>query len=121
VSVAPLEAVSSLSSEQIVFTAKVDGDPVSVSFASQAKGEAEKVEEIAIPPKEIFIMRPDGQNLRRLTRYSDNITSATICPRGERIVFSKDWPNHSEIFMVDVDGMRHGQLTENNGNNSAPR
>ncbi len=117
----PLQGLTPLTTERIVFTAKVDGDPVTVKFASQREGEEAVMEEITIPPKDIFIMPPAGGNPRRLTYFRNDIGSAHICPRGQRVVFSMSWRGNTQIFIVDVDGTNYRQLTDSKAHNEAPR
>jgi Tol biopolymer transport system component len=82
---------------------------------------------------EIFTIRPDGRDLRRLTRSPGNDSHCTWSPDGEWIVFSstrrgfKDeviytWAPqpYGELFMMRYDGSRVRQLTDNKWEDAGP-
>ena len=70
---------------------------------------------------EIYVMAPEGGNLRRLTNNSDGDRDPVWSPDGKRIAFKSDrdghvnvhgWPNH-DIYVMDADGSNQQNLTNN--------
>ena len=90
---------------QITFVSKRDGNP------------------------EIYVMDINGGNQRRLTNHPDNDWSPSWSPDGNRIVFFSNrdghvhvihgWPAY-EIYVMDADGGKPQNLTNNPGNDRSP-
>ena len=81
-----------------------------IAFASNRDGD-----------NEIYVMDPDGGNLRRLTNNSDGDRDPVWSPDGKRIAFKSDrdghvnvhgWPTH-DIYVMDADGSNQQNLTNN--------
>ncbi len=82
---------------------------------------------------EIFTIRPDGKDLRRLTNTPGNDSHCTWSPDGEWIVFSStrmgfkdeaiytDSPQpYGELFVMRYDGTQVRQLTDNQWEDATP-
>lgn len=82
---------------------------------------------------EIFTIRPDGKNLRRLTNSPGNDSHCTWSPDGEWMVFSStrmgfkdeaiytDSPQpYGELFVMRYDGTGVRQLTDNQWEDATP-
>jgi Tol biopolymer transport system component len=82
---------------------------------------------------EIFSIRPDGKDLRRLTNSPGNDSHGGFSPDGERIVFTSarmgfkdeamysDTPQpYGEIFVMRYDGTQVHQLTDNQWEDGTP-
>jgi TolB protein len=82
---------------------------------------------------EIFTIRPDGKDVRRLTSSPGNDAHMTWSPDGERIVFASsrmgfkdealytDAPQpYGELFVMRYDGTDIQQLTDNQWEDSTP-
>jgi TolB protein len=69
---------------------------------------------------EIFLMNPDGTNVRQLTRGLPGIGgSVDWSPDGRSLLIYAGNPGDKNIFLVDVAGETAAQLT-NGGNNGSP-
>ena len=69
---------------------------------------------------QIFIMTPDGQNLRRLTTNGAYNVSPRWSPNGDRIVYARQTAEGFQIFAINPDGSGDAQLTFA-GSNEHPR
>jgi TolB protein len=71
---------------------------------------------------DIYIVRPDGTGLQKLTRHTGGNYSPAWSPDGKRIVFGSD-RKHSDlldIFVMNADGNRQTPLTKGTIDNSSP-
>ncbi len=69
---------------------------------------------------EIFTVRKDGRNLRRLTKNRAIDVSPTWSPDGGRIAFVSDRSGTPQIYVMDADGGNLRRLTFNGTYNTAP-
>lgn len=71
---------------------------------------------------EIYTMKPDGTNVRRLTNKAANYSSPSRSPDGNKIVFviTDSDGNNPQIYTMNADGSSRVQLTKNGSNNSDP-
>ena len=53
---------------------------------------------------EIFVMNPDGTEVRQLTDHDDGDYSPSWSPDGTRIAFSSNRYGGKEIFVMNADG-----------------
>jgi Tol biopolymer transport system component len=64
---------------------------------------------------EVYLMKPDGTNLRRLTDNQSGDGFAALSPDGKRIVFDSDrlsgQVNVSDLFLMNADGSEQTFLT----------
>lgn len=68
----------------------------------------------------IFVARPNGSDLRRLTGYRSLNTHPAWSPDGARIAFTSNRDGDSEIFVVDLDGSDPTQLTDDTSLDQTP-
>ena len=64
---------------------------------------------------EIYTARPDGSDLRRLTRNDDYDAEATVSPDGKRIVFTSTRDGDVELYTMNVDGTDVRRVTNRVG------
>ena len=69
---------------------------------------------------ELYIMDPDGTNLKRLTNSPEHDNSPKWSPDGRQIVFARDLQENSEIFIINADGSNEKRLTQTPGDDSHP-
>lgn len=62
---------------------------------------------------ELYIMRPDGRGVLRMTRNSWLDAGPAWSPDGRKIAFASDRSGAYEIWMMDADGTRSRRLTRN--------
>jgi len=67
---------------------------------------------------EIYTMKFDGTELRRITNNSEDDRQPNFSPNGKRIVFSRGAPSHpgQEIYVMNADGTGEVRLTDNDAN-----
>jgi len=66
---------------------------------------------------EIFVVDPDGRNLKQVTNFGKASFAPFFHPDGKRIIFcsnamSKD-PRNFDLYMINVDGTGLEQITHN--------
>jgi TolB protein len=64
---------------------------------------------------EIYTARPDGTDLRRLTRNDAYDAEATVSPDGRRIVFTSTRDGDLELYTMNVDGSQVQRVTHRVG------
>jgi Tol biopolymer transport system component len=69
---------------------------------------------------DIYLMDPDGQNLRRLTSSPGNEGEPAWTPDGARIVYTSAIGTNTQIAIMSVDGGDSRQLTTASGGNHSP-
>ena len=71
---------------------------------------------------ELFVMRPDGTAIRRVTANSVNDADARVSPDGSRIVFWREPAGEvdGEIYTMWSDGTHVRRLTENDDDDQYP-
>src|SRR5712692_4805210 len=84
--------------ELVVYVARADG---------QNTGEPE-------PTGDIYTMKPDGTNVRRLTTTGDNSFPAWSRD-GKRIAFDSLRSGNQQIWVMDADGSNPHQVSQNGG------
>jgi TolB protein len=80
-----------------------------IAFVSERDGNAE-----------IYTMRPDGSDLRRLTDNSAADTEPAWSPDGKGIAFVSDRDGQPEIYRMDRDGQNQRRLTHSTGFSVGP-
>lgn len=68
-----------------------------------------------LDPFEIYTARPDGSDLRRLTRNDAYDAEATVSPDGGRIVFTSTRDGDIELYTMNVDGSDVRRVTHRMG------
>lgn len=69
--------------------------------------------------QQIFVVRPDGTGLRRLTQEGDQNYLPAWSPDGRRLAFTSNRSGKSQIWVMDADGSNAIQLTTE-GDNAVP-
>ncbi len=60
---------------------------------------------------DIYVMRPDGSGLRRLTNGPGNNWSPDLSPDGRRVVFVSDRDRNKQLYLINIDGSGLTRLT----------
>lgn len=68
----------------------------------------------------LYLMDPDGGNLRRLTNEAGSDGDPAWTPDGKEIVFTSAREGATQIFSIRVDGTERHQLTTSGGGNQSP-
>jgi TolB protein len=68
----------------------------------------------------LYLIKPDGTGLRRLTRGDWIDTSPSWSPDGRRIVFMSDRSGNPQIYRMDIDGANLRRLTYDGTYNADP-
>src|ERR1051325_2818207 len=72
------------------------------------------------PSYEIFSARPDGSDLRKLTKSDGYDAEATISPNGKQIVFTSLRNGDLDVYTMDLDGNNVKRLTTELGYDGGP-
>ena len=64
---------------------------------------------------DIFTAKPDGSDIKRLTKTSGYDAEATVSPDGKKIVFTSERDGDLDIYSMDVDGKNVKRLTNEIG------
>jgi Tol biopolymer transport system component len=72
------------------------------------------------PSYDIFSARPDGSDLKQLTKTGGYDAEATISPNGKRIVFTSTRDGDLDIYTMDLDGKNVKRLTTDLGYDGGP-
>lgn len=73
-----------------------------------------------LDPYDIYIAKPDGSDLRRLTDYGVYTAEAVVSPDGRRIVFTSLKDGDLDIYTMNVDGTDIRRLTTTPGYDGGP-
>ena len=65
--------------------------------------------------RDLYLMRPDGTDVHRLTRHSGTFNFGAWSPDGRALVFESDRAGTWDIYAMDVDGSGIRQLTHHEG------
>ena len=69
---------------------------------------------------DLYVMDPDGQNLRRLTSGPSNEGEPAWTPDGTRIVYTVTSGTNTQVASIAADGTDNRQLTTASGGNHSP-
>jgi uncharacterized protein YjdB len=69
---------------------------------------------------DLYLVDPDGQNLRRLTSVPGNEGEPTWTPDGTRIIYTATSGTNTQIASMAMDGTDNRQLTTASGGNHSP-
>ncbi|MDL1894737.1 hypothetical protein FBQ82_00545 [Anaerolineae bacterium CFX7] len=95
---APQATVTPISVELIAFQSKMDS-----------------------PTFDLYTIKPDGTELRRLTDASGNDQFPSWSPDAKRIVFSSDRDGQNEIYVMNADGSNQQRLAPHSEEDLMPR
>lgn len=73
-----------------------------------------------LDPFDIYTARPDGSDLRRLTRFGVYTAEGVVSPDGSKIVFTSLKNGDLDIYVMNVDGSGLRQLTRQLGYDGGP-
>lgn len=69
---------------------------------------------------DIFMAKPDGSNLKKITNSYGYDAEATVSPKGDKIVFTSTRDGDPEIYVMDIDGSNQKRLTFEKGYDGGP-
>src|SRR4051794_2724000 len=69
---------------------------------------------------EIFAMKSDGTNQKRLTKNTADDTRPAWSPNGKKVAFTTDRNGNNEIYVMNADGSGQTRLTSNAADDSRP-
>lgn len=69
---------------------------------------------------DLWLMNPDGSNLRKLTNDPSNARYPAWAPSGTKIAFSSDRNGVSDIYVIDLVTKAEQRITQNLGNATHP-
>jgi Tol biopolymer transport system component len=72
------------------------------------------------PGYDIFSARPDGSDIKPLTKAAGYDAEATVAPNGKKIVFTSMRDGDLDIYTMDVDGRNVKRLTTELGYDGGP-
>lgn len=72
------------------------------------------------PEFDIYIAKPDGSNLRKMTDTYGYDAEATVSPVGDKIVFTSTRDGDPEIYTMNLDGSNQTRLTHHKGYDGGP-
>jgi Tol biopolymer transport system component len=72
------------------------------------------------PSYDIFSAKPDGSDLKQLTKADGYDAEATIAPNGKNIVFTSTRDGDLDIYTMDLDGKNVKRLTTELGYDGGP-
>jgi Tol biopolymer transport system component len=70
--------------------------------------------------KDVYVMRADGTNVRRLTDSPGLDEGPEFSPDGAKIVFSSARDGQQELYVMDTDGANPRRLTDNPARDESP-
>jgi len=70
--------------------------------------------------REIFMMCPDGSNVRQLTQNTCVDGRPSLSPDGQKIVFVSNCDGNDDIYTMNIDGSQRQRLTTDPGNDWWP-
>jgi TolB protein len=73
-----------------------------------------------LDPFDIYTARPDGSDLRRLTRFGLYTAEGVVSPDGRKIVFTSLKNGDLDIYVMNIDGSNLRQLTRQLGYDGGP-
>ena len=62
---------------------------------------------------DLYVMNPDGTDVRNLTSHSASDTAPIPSPDGRRIAFQSNRDEDNEIYVLDLESGTHTNLTKN--------
>ncbi len=72
------------------------------------------------PTFDIYIAKPDGSDLRKMTDAYGYDAEATVSPVGDKIVFTSTRDGDPEIYTMNLDGSNQTRLTYEKGYDGGP-
>ena len=72
------------------------------------------------PTFDIYMAKPDGSNLKRMTDAYGYDAEATVSPVGDKIVFTSTRDGDPEIYTMYIDGSNQTRLTYEKGYDGGP-
>ena len=73
-----------------------------------------------LDPFDIYVARPDGSGLRRLTKFGVYTAEGVLSPDGKKIVFTSLKDGDLDIYVMNLDGTNVRQLTHQIGYDGGP-
>ena len=102
-------ACSDIKSSQNQLDENYDNHTARIAFVSDKDG-----------AWDIWIMNPDGSELKNITKHTSLDSHPSWSPDGENITFYSDRDGNKNIFKMRTDGTNIKQLTVNSKSNHSP-
>jgi len=100
----------------IIYASTFGSDKECPPPADRSKGYVWKL----YPEFDIYIAKPDGSNLRKMTDTYGYDAEATVSPVGDKIVFTSTRDGDPEIYTMNLDGSNQTRLTHHKGYDGGP-
>ena len=91
---------------------KYSPDGTKIAFASNRDDDPND----NIVHNDIYLVKPDGSNVTRLTYNMDNEAGRSWSPDGKQLVFSSVVDSVAQLFIINADGSGQSQITNSIGN-----
>ncbi len=100
----------------IVYASTHEGSPACPPTPDHSRGYVWPI----FPDYDLFLSRPDGSELRKLTDEPGYDAEATVSPAGDRIVFTSMRDGDLDIYTMNLDGTDVRRLTDGIGYDGGP-